>query len=106
MITTREFFEMDADNIIMDLETIWTIQRDRNGERYIDEPFPSKEKIIERYVNGLDDPFDYLSVYDELSDEEIKQMIDEQVQIISEVYDSVLKLRTEFEKSLSGSECE
>ena len=98
MITTREFFETDADNIILDLETYWTIQRDKNGEKYINVPFPDKEEILERYINGLDDPFDELSDYDDLSDEEIKQLMDEQVQRISEVYDSVLKIRTEFEK--------
>ena len=103
MITTREFFETDADNIILDLETIWTVQRDKNGKKYINIPFPDKEEVLESYLNGLDDPFDELSDYDELSEQEEQQMIDEQVQRISNVYDRVLKSRTEFEKSLNNN---
>ena len=102
MITTMEFFETDADNIILDLETIWTVQRDKNGKKYISIPFPDKEEILERYINGLDDPFDELSDYDNLSEAEEQQMIEEQVQRISEVYDRVLKSRTEFENSLNN----
>ena len=98
MITTKEFFEMDADNIIFDLETYWTIQRDRK-QRYINEPFPSKEDFIHRYETGLDDPFDELSDYDDLPEEEEQKMIQEQINRISDVYDRVLKTRTEFEKS-------
>ena len=102
MITTMEFFKTDADNIILDLETYWTVQRDKNGKKYINAPFPDKEEILNRYETGLDDPFDELSDYDNLSEQEEKQMIEEQVQRISEVYDMVLKSRTEFENSLNN----
>lgn len=101
MITTKEFFKIDADNIILDLETYWTIQRDKNGEKYINVPLPDKEKIIKRYIKGLDDPFEELSDYDDLSAEEIKKLMDEQVKRISEVYDMVMRWRAEFENSLN-----
>ena len=101
MITTREFFEIDADNIILDLETIWTVQRDEQRNKYINVPFPDKEEFLSMYENGLDDPFDDLSDYDDISEVEEQQMIEEQINRISEVYDRVLKMRTEFENSLN-----
>ena len=77
MITTREFFTSDADNIIQDLETYWTVQRDGNN-KYINVSFPDKEEFLDRYESGLDDPYDELSDYDNISSEEEQQMIQEQ----------------------------
>lgn len=97
MITTKEFFENDADNIIFDLETFWTIQRD--GEyKYINSPFPSKDEFLKRYETGLDDPYDDLSDYDDISVEEEQKMIDEQKERISKVYDRISEIRKKFEK--------
>lgn len=98
MITTREFFENDADNIILDLETIWSIQREGN-KKYINVPFPSKEDFLERYEAGLDDPYDELSDIDSISTEEEQQMIQEQKDRISKTYDIVKDIRDKFEKS-------
>ena len=98
MITTREFFENDADNIILDLETIWSIQREGN-KKYINVPFPSKEDFLERYEAGLDDPYDELSDIDSISTEEEQQMIQEQKNRISATYDIVKDIRDKFEKS-------
>ncbi len=97
MITTREFFESDADNIILDLETYWTVQRD-GVNKYINVPFPDKEEFLDRYENGLDDPYDELSDYDNISSEEEQQMIQEQKNRISATYDRVKNIRNEFGK--------
>ena len=92
MITTREFFTSDADNIIQDLETYWTVQRDGNN-KYINVPFPDKEEFLDRYESGLDDPYDELSDYDNISSEEEQQMIQEQKARISNVYNKIQKER-------------
>lgn len=97
MITTREFFESDADNIILDLETYWTIQRDKDS-KYVRVPFPSKEEFLDRYESGLDDPYDELSDYDDISEAEEQQMIAEQKQRISDVYDRIKLTREQFQK--------
>lgn len=97
MITTREFFTSDADNIIQDLETYWTVQRD-GTYKYINIPFPDKEEFLDRYESGLDDPYDELSDYDNISSEEEQQMIQEQKNRISATYDRVKNIRNEFEE--------
>lgn len=98
MITTKEFFESDADNIILDLETYWTVQRDGTN-KYINVPFPTKEDFLERYEDGLDDPYDELSDIDSISTEEQQQMIQEQKDRISKTYDIVKDIRDKFEKN-------
>lgn len=97
MITTIEFFTSDADNIIQDLETYWTVQRDGNN-KYINVPFPDKDEFLDRYESGLDDPYDELSDYDNISSEEEQQMIQEQKNRISATYDRVKNIRNEFEE--------
>ena len=99
MITTREFFTSDADNIIQDLETYWTVQRDGNN-KYINVPFPDKEEFLDRYERGLDDPYDELSDYDNISSEEEQQMIQEQKARISNVYNKIQKEREAFMKTV------
>ena len=99
MITTIEFFTSDADNIIQDLETYWTVQRDGNN-KYINVPFPDKEEFLDRYESGLDDPYDELSDYDNISSEEEQQMIQEQKARISNVYNKIQKEREAFMKTV------
>lgn len=99
MITTREFFTSDADNIIQDLETYWTVQRDGNN-KYINVSFPDKEEFLDRYESGLDDPYDELSDYDNISSEEEQQMIQEQKARISNVYNKIQKEREAFMKTV------
>ena len=99
MITTREFFTSDADNIIQDLETYWTVQRDGNN-KYINVSFPDKEEFLDRYERGLDDPYDELSDYDNISSEEEQQMIQEQKARISNVYNKIQKEREAFMKTV------
>lgn len=99
MITTREFFTSDADNIIQDLETYWTVQSDGNN-KYINVPFPDKEEFLDRYESGLDDPYDELSDYDNISSEEEQQMIQEQKARISNVYNKIQKEREAFMKTV------
>ena len=101
MITTREFFESDADNIILDMETYWTIQRDGTN-KYINVPFPSKEDFLERYETGLDDPYDEISDADAVNEEEQKKLIKEQKDRISKAYDVVKAIRDEFDKSFNS----
>lgn len=98
MITTKEFFESDADDIIMDLETYWTVQRDGTN-KYINVPFPTKEDFLDRYETGLDDPYDELSDIDSISTEEEQQMIQEQKDRISKTYDIVKDIRDKFKKN-------
>ena len=99
MITTREFFTSDADNIIQDLETYWTVQRDGNN-KYINVPFPDKEEFLDRYERGLDDPYDELADYDNISSDEEQQMIQEQKARISNVYNKIQKEREAFMKTV------
>ena len=99
MITTIEFFTSDADNIIQDLETYWTVQRDGNN-KYINVSFPDKEEFLDRYESGLDDPYDELSDYDNISSEEEQQMIQEQKARISNVYNKIQKEREAFMKTV------
>lgn len=97
-MTTREFFEADANNIIDDLWQYWSIQRDSDGTKYIRTPFESKEDFLDRYENGLDDPWEELTDIDELTDAEINTMIQEQKNLIAEAYDKVLAIREQFSR--------
>ena len=63
MITTREFFEHDAEDIINNIESIYSVQREESN-KYLFEPFPSKDELLDKYEAGLDSP------YEDLSDEE------------------------------------
>ena len=101
MITTKEFFENDADNIIQDLETYWTVQCDGKN-KYINVPFPNKEEFLKRYESGLDDPYDELSDYDNISSDEEQQLIQEQKNRISATYDIVKNIRNEFKERLDA----
>lgn len=47
MITTREFFEHDAEDIINNLESIYSVQR-KESNKYLFEPFPSKEELLDK----------------------------------------------------------
>lgn len=92
MITTKDFFESAANNIIFELGAYWTIQSDKKG-KYVRVPFPSKEDFLNRYVLGLNNPYDELSDYDNISEAEEQQMIAEQKQRISDVHDQIQQIR-------------
>ena len=53
MITTREFFEHDAEDIINNIESIYSVQREESN-KYLFEPFPSKDELLDKYEAGLD----------------------------------------------------
>lgn len=55
MITTREFFEHDAEDIINNIESIYSVQREESN-KYLFEPFPSKDELLDKYEAGLDSP--------------------------------------------------
>lgn len=63
-------------------------------------PFPDKEEFLDRYESGLDDPYDELSDYDNISSEEEQQMIQEQKARISNVYNKIQKEREAFMKTV------
>ena len=99
MVTTKEFLKTDADNIINDLETFWTVQRD-GANKYVRVPFPVLEEILEGYVNGLDDPWDDLSDWDDIPEDVKHQMIKEQKDRICKAYKVVQDIRIEFQDSI------
>ena len=89
MITTREFFEHDAEDIINNIESIYSVQREESN-KYLFEPFPSKDELLDKYEAGLDED---LSDIDNLSDEEQSTIITEQKAHISNVYNKIQKER-------------
>ena len=99
MITTREFFEHDAEDIINNLESIYSVQREESN-KYLFEPFPSKEELLDKYEAGLDAPYEDLSDIDNLSDEEQSAMITEHKKRISNVYNKSQKERKAFMKTV------
>lgn len=94
-MTTKEFFLTEADDIIFELETFWTVQRD-GKDKYINVPFPSKKEFLDKYETGLDDPWEELSDVDILSANEQNKMIAEQKQRISATYDTIKLIRDKF----------
>ena len=92
MITTREFFEHDAEDIINNIESIYSVQREESN-KYLFEPFPSKDELLDKYEAGLDSPYEDLSDIDNLSDEEQSTIITEQKARISNVYNKIQKER-------------
>ena len=88
MITTREFFEHDAEDIINNIESIYSV------------PFPSKDELLDKYEAGLDSPYEDLSDIDNLSDEEQSTIITEQKARISNVYNKIQKEREAFMKTV------
>ena len=99
MITTREFFEHDAEDIINNLESIYSVQREESN-KYLFEPFPSKEELLDKYEAGLDATYEDLSDIDNLSDEEQSAMITEYKKRISNVYNKIQKERETFMKTV------
>ena len=69
---------------------------DNMQSKFIKEKNNKKVAII---GSGLDDPYDELSDYDNISSEEEQQMIQEQKDRISKTYDIVKDIRDKFEKS-------
>ncbi len=98
MITTREFFEHDAEDIINNIESIYSVQRENH--KYLFEPFPSKDELLDKYEAGLDSPYEDLSDIDNLSDEEQSTIITEQKARISNVYNKIQKEREAFMKTV------
>ena len=93
MITTREFFEHDAEDIINNIESIYSVQREESN-KYLFEPFPSKDELLDKYEAGLDSP------YEDLSDEEQSTIITEQKARVSNVYNKIQKEREAFMKTV------
>ena len=75
MITTREFFEHDAEDIISNIEIIYSVQREESN-KYLFELFRSK------------------------ADEEQSTIITEQKARISNVYNKIQKEREAFMKTV------
>ena len=99
MIATREFFEHDAEDIINNLESIYSVQREESN-KYLFEPFPSKKELLDKYEVGLASPYEDLSNIDNLSDEVRSTIITEQKARISNVYNKIQKEREAFMKTV------
>lgn len=99
MITTREFFEHDAEDIINNLESIYSVQREESN-KYLFEPFRSKDELLDKYEVGLASPYEDLSNIDNLSDEVRSTIITEQKARISNVYNKIQKKREAFMKTV------
>ena len=101
MITTREFFEHDAEDIISNIEIIYSVQREESN-KYLFELFRSKDELLDKYEAGLDSPYEDLSDIDNLSDEEQSTIITEQKARISNVYNKIQKEREAFMRRKAG----
>lgn len=99
MLTIKEFFEQEADDIIEELQEVYGIQRNESRE-YLNIPFPTKEEFVERYELGIDDPYEELSDIDEFSHEEQEKMIEEQKERICEEYNRICKIRESFKEGI------
>ena len=51
----------------------------KKANKYLFEPFPSKDELLDKYEAGLDSPYEDLSDIDNLSDEEQSTIITEPV---------------------------
>ena len=81
MITTREFFEHDAEDIISNIEIIYSVQREESN-KYLFELFRSKDELLDKY------------------DEEQSTIITEQKARVSNVYNKIQKEREAFMKTV------
>ena len=95
---TKEFYDIEKDNIISDLENYWTIQRDsKTNEYYISTPMPTKEDIIDRFLAGIESPYEDLEDYESNIDQ-WKHYEEECIKEIEKVYDRIEQTREEFKK--------
>ena len=99
MITTREFFEHDAEDIINNIESIYSVQRKKQINIFLSH-FQVKMSFQINTKLGLDSPYEDLSDIDNLSDEEQSTIITEQKARISNVYNKIQKEREAFMKTV------
>ena len=76
------------------------IQCKEKANKYLFEPFPSKDELLDKYEAGLDSPYEDLSDIDNLSDEEQSTIITEQKARVSNVYNKIQKEREAFMKTV------
>ncbi len=74
--------------------------KEKKANKYLFEPFPSKDELLDKYEAGLDSPYEDLSDIDNLSDEEQSTIITEQKARISNVYNKIQKEREAFMKTV------
>ena len=74
--------------------------KEEESNKYLFEPFPSKDELLDKYEAGLDSPYEDLSDIDNLSDEEQSTIITEQKARISNVYNKIQKERESFMKTV------
>ncbi len=101
---TQDFFEKEADNIIEDLCSFWSVQKDENGKKYLNCPFKSKEEFLDDYESATYDLIEELEDYEQISEKKEREMLEEQRERISTVYDSVLRERKEMEQRIKMKE--
>ena len=95
MVSTKEFYEEDAYNLMRDLE-IYRPQHEKNGRSYIISGFPSKEEVMESYEAGLDDPWDDISDEDDITEEMKQKLVSKYKEEIGIAYDDVARVRKKF----------
>ena len=63
---TKEFYDIEKENIETDLYNYWGIQTDsRTKKKFLSVPFPTKEEFIDRFITGINSPYEDLEDYEE-----------------------------------------
>ena len=95
---TKEFYDIEKENVKTDLYIYWGIQTDsETKKRYISVPFPTKEEFIDRFITGINDPYEDLEDYED-NLEEWEKLEEEYIKEIAETYDKIKSIREDFSK--------
>lgn len=92
MITLKEFYETECDNVVEELFDIWGVQKNEKGE-FLYEPFEALEEFIDGFEAALDDPYDKIEDKDWEHEEEYHQ---DSIKRITEAYETIKAIREEF----------
>lgn len=93
---TLEYYEERAELYANDIWERYGIQREKSGKRFIYTPFPTREESIESFVTDLDEIFEELEDFEELTMEEDKKLVEEASKIVAAAWDRVAAIRKEF----------
>ena len=93
---TLEYYKERAELYAYDIWERYSIQTEKSGKNFIYSPFPTKEDSIESFVADLDEIFEELEDFDELTMEEDKKLVEEAAEIVAAAWDRVAAIRKEF----------
>lgn len=99
-MTIQEFYETVRDNYLQDLD-FFRVKKDSSGEKYISTPIISKENLIDRIENEINDPWEDI---EDCSEEEETRLLEEVKADILAEYERVLSSRKEFMEKLHPEE--